>query len=62
MKYRWASPSRPDLNNTFRICKKCGLVRVTRHEPDNRPQHWIEFHRDGRKLPAIKTPVCEAAE
>ncbi len=61
MTHRWNAPVRPDLNSTFRSCLKCGLIKVTRHEPDNTPRHWIEFERDGHKVTADKTPVCEAA-
>ena len=61
MRHAWDAPVRPDINNTFRSCSKCGLVRVTRHEPDNRPQHWVEFERDGQKVSASKTPACEPA-
>jgi hypothetical protein len=61
-KHRWGNPLRPDLNNTLRTCSKCGLVRITRHEVDNKPQHWTEFEMEGRKVAAVKTPICEAAE
>lgn len=61
MKHRWGDPIRPDLNNTLRTCSKCGLVRVTRHEPDNDPRHWIEFEREGHRVEATRTPVCELA-
>ena len=61
MKHRWNDPIRPDMNNTYRSCSKCGLIKITRHEPDNRPPHWIEFEIEGRKISADKTPVCEAA-
>lgn len=60
-RHAWDAPVRPDLNNTFRTCRKCGLVKVTRHEDDNNPRHWIEFERDGAKVSAAKTPVCEEA-
>lgn len=60
-RHRWGAAIRPDLNNTLRTCTKCGLVRVTRHEDDNTPRHWIEFEFEGRKIPATKTPVCEVA-
>lgn len=61
MKHRWAKPVSPDLNNTFRTCIKCGLIRITRHEPDNWPPHWTEFERDGAKVVSTKpTPKCEA--
>lgn len=60
-KHRWGDPVRPDLNNTHRTCSKCGLLRITRHEDDNTPRHWIEFEMEGRKVAADKTPVCGAA-
>jgi hypothetical protein len=59
-RHSWGDPVRPDLNNTFRSCKKCGLVRITRHEDDNNPRHWIEFELEGRKITTAKTPICEA--
>jgi hypothetical protein len=59
MKHRWTHPTRPDLNNTFRSCVNCGLVKITRHEPDNQLRHWLEFERDGVKIAAM--PKCEAA-
>lgn len=61
MTHRWSNPLRPDLNDTLRTCGKCGLVKISRHEPDNQPQHWTEFEMEGRKIPAVKTPICEAA-
>lgn len=59
MKHRWDKPIRPDLNTTRRACLKCPLIRITRHEDDNTPRHWIEWEREGRKIEATKTPVCE---
>lgn len=61
MTHRWNTPTRPDAHNTFRSCGKCGLIKITRHEPDNTPRHWIEFEREGRKVAAARTPACEAA-
>lgn len=60
-RHSWGEPVRPDLNNTFRTCRKCGLVKISRHESDNRPRHWIEFEFEGRKITTAKTPICEAA-
>lgn len=59
-RHRWDSPVRPDLNNTFRSCSKCGLVKLTRHEPDNNPRHWAEFEIDGQKVQigGTSTPPC----
>jgi hypothetical protein len=58
MKHRWAMPIYESLNRTFRTCGKCGIVRITRHEPDNFPPHWVEFECDGMKLAAPPTPAC----
>jgi hypothetical protein len=60
MSHKRGDPMRPDANNTLRTCKKCDLVRWSRHEPDNHPQHWIEFRRDGKRVDVGgKTPVCQ---
>jgi hypothetical protein len=59
VRHSWDEPVRPDINNTFRSCRKCGLIRITRHEPDNTPQHWVEFERDGQKIASAKTPACD---
>lgn len=61
-KHKWADPVRYDHTTTFRSCKNgCGLVKVTRHEPDNNPPHWIEWERDGHRFQNSKTPPCEEA-
>jgi hypothetical protein len=58
-RHAWDEPVRPDLNNTFRTCRKCGIVKITRHEDDNVPRHWTEWERDGAKITAAGTPRCE---
>lgn len=58
-RHAWDEPVRPDMNNTFRTCRKCGIVKITRHEPDNNPRHWIEFERDGAKIAGATTPTCD---
>ena len=62
MKHSWGEPVRPDLNNTLRTCKKCGLIRITRHEYDNMPRHWIEFRHGENRVVMVgqpnKTPPC----
>lgn len=51
------------VQKTERTCAKCGLVKVTRHEP-HPPYHWIEFWRDGEQIKRFSgsTPPCEATE
>lgn len=61
MTHRWTAPTRPDLHTSYRSCTKCALVKITRHEPDNTPRHWVEFERDGRKVETVRTPACEVA-
>lgn len=60
-RHSWGEPVRPDHHNTLRTCKKCGLIKITRHEDDNNPRHWIEFEREGRLITARPAPKCEAA-
>lgn len=62
MKHTWGEPSRIDANNTLRTCANCGLVRRTRHEPDNNPPHWAEFEQGGRVIAIDKTPACGVAK
>lgn len=57
MRHRWSAPSRTE-HDTNRTCERCGLIRVTRHEPNALP--WTEWYRDGQRVPAAKTPACEA--
>lgn len=61
MKHAWQAPERADPNNTIRRCKKCPMLRITRHEPDNFPvTSWTEFDRgDGRRFIAAKVPACQ---
>lgn len=61
MNHRWGEPMRLDSNNTVRTCVNpgCGLIRRSRHEPDNDPPHWTEYEIAGKRLGQIgKTPVC----
>lgn len=58
-RHSWGDPVRPDMNNTFRTCCKCGIVKITRHEPQNTPRHWVEWERDGMRIVTAGTPRCE---
>lgn len=60
MNHRWAAPIRFDTHTTRRACLRCPVVRVTRHEPDNNPRHWTEYHRDGERLTG--RPGCQAID
>lgn len=59
MTHRWNEPVYLDHTTTLRSCKKCPLVKVSRHEPDNDPPHWFEWERDGERFQSTKTPACE---
>ncbi len=62
MKHRWAEAVRDDPWTTRRVCVFCGLVKVTRHEPENDPQHWTEWERPQQgRFRSDKTPACERA-
>lgn len=59
-RHQW-SPARRTSHRTERVCLKCGLVKVTRHEPDALP--WQEFERRGRILRGVQgTPKCEVGK
>lgn len=66
MKHSWSEPQRIDAQNTLRTCTKCGVVKRTRHEPDNDPPHWTEFIHGERhvvfKGDPSKTPPCGSFE
>lgn len=47
---------------TERECRRCGLIRVTRHEVGERVVPWVEFWRDGVRLEVCGTPACEPGE
>lgn len=54
----WGDPVRFQYK-TERTCLLCGIVKVTRHEPDALP--WLEFYRGLEKIDCEKTPKCEVA-
>lgn len=55
-RHQW-SAARRTAYRTTRECLRCGLVKVTRHEPGVRA--WQEFERDGVVLRgAPGTPKC----
>jgi len=56
MRHRWGEPHRTE-HETSRACLRCGLIRVTRHDGPGFP--WVEWHRDGLRVPAERTPPCE---
>ena len=50
---------RHNINTTTRVCKNCGMVKRSRHEPENDPPHWTEFEHYGMRIGEVgKTPVC----
>lgn len=53
-RHSWSSPERFP-RKTERVCVRCDLVKVTRHESG---RHWVEFWRDGERVPAERTPAC----
>lgn len=61
--HKWADPipfhdDRGQHWKTERVCDRCGMVKVTRHEPTSFPPHWIEWWRGLEKVGTGKTPVC----
>lgn len=56
-RHRWGEPER-ELHRTVRVCRKCGMVRVTRHD-DPRAFPWLEWtDREGRRVYYPGTPPC----
>lgn len=53
-RHSWGAPSRSE-HKTERLCTKCGLVKVTRHEGN---EHWVEFFKGWVKYPDDRTPPC----
>ncbi|BBF93359.1 hypothetical protein [Blastochloris tepida] len=55
-RHRWGEPQRTTYE-TVRTCQRCGLERVTRHEPDRLP--WVEFRAQGVTAIGYRgTPPC----
>ncbi len=57
-RHSWGQPSRFP-HKTERVCARCDLCKVTRHEPF---RSWIEWWRDGERIKADRTPACVAVE
>lgn len=57
-RHQWSPPYRKPYR-TERVCLRCGMVRVTRHEPGQIP--WPEYEWKGRRVDSGgRTPKCEA--
>lgn len=54
-RHSWGDPVRFEFK-TERTCTKCGITKVTRHEPGVRP--WLEFFRDLERIQCELTPAC----
>lgn len=51
----------PFQNKTERECRRCGMVKVTRHEADGpRDLRWVEWWRDCEQIRFDATPPCDA--
>jgi hypothetical protein len=57
-RHSWSAPAR-FRRKTERVCARCGLVRVTRHDGGDTVIPWVEFWREGVRLEARATPACE---
>ena len=54
LRHKWGDPNRL-LYKTERVCLRCDLIKVTRHEPT---ATWIEWWRDGERITCERTPAC----
>lgn len=62
MNHRWSEPSRPSHLRTEYVCRRCGIVCVTRHDGGVGVIPWVEFYEPGGLLVEIaggRTPRCE---
>jgi hypothetical protein len=53
-RHSWGAETR-FLFKTERQCVKCGIVKVTKHEPS---RCWTEFYRGLDKIESRNTPAC----
>jgi hypothetical protein len=56
-RHKWGEPSR-DVYLTTRICRVCGLMKITHHEGNGFP--WITFHESPSDPAVSPMPQCEA--
>jgi hypothetical protein len=59
-RHRWG-PKTAFLNKSERVCARCGLVKVTRHDGGATVISWVEYWRDCQRLAYRNTPPCPGA-
>jgi hypothetical protein len=61
-RHSWCDKNVVSAHKSERECRRCGMVKVTRHEFDGRRElHWQEFWRDlDRVDDGGSTPPCDA--
>lgn len=60
-RHKWVERNRV-VDRTERQCMKCGLWKITRHERDADPPHWVEWYRGKIRVPGDLTPQCTGAQ
>lgn len=59
-RHQWG-PKMRYLHKSERVCLKCGIVKVSRHEVDGpRDLHWKEYWRGLDQIISHRTPPCVA--
>ena len=61
-RHNWGAPSRPSETRTTRICKRCGMQKITRHDGGPCAIPWLEFVKDGLLVGGVGTPPCVPTE
>jgi hypothetical protein len=63
-RHSWSGPSRPSELRTERVCVRCGLLKVTRHDGGTSALPWVEFYEaiSGLLIETERTPRCEPAD
>ncbi len=54
-RHAWSEKTVVSAYKSERQCKKCALVKATRHEQNT---HWVEYWRGLDKIDVIRTPKC----
>lgn len=58
-RHSWEEKAR-DLHRTLRQCRRCELIKISRHEFEGpREVHWLEFWRGTERIECDGTPACE---
>lgn len=63
-RHAWSERNPVSPHTTLRRCWDCGLIKITRHETDERgfDVHWVEWLKNGKPFRSEATPPREPVE